>query len=210
VTRWQLGRGFTTLPKVRDGHVQGVRVTGGGTAGTVDSAVRLVLGVARLGEADLRGWWNCHGLDRVGSFVLKRAFPRTWQPAALELDVLSARRRHASALSRRKTALHLFSGELRISHWAVAWLAEQKSAPKVDPLFTELASWDLAAADARLREWAGESVDGEAIGDGLLLGRLRQSDLDEGSVLKAVVGRMAAAYVGQEGSFCAPYFDLAA
>ena len=62
----------------------------GGAEGTVEEAVRLVLGVARLGEADLRGWWNCHGLDKEGSFVLKRAFPRTWQPAALELDVLSA------------------------------------------------------------------------------------------------------------------------
>jgi len=89
VTRWQLGRGFTTLPKVRDGHVQGVRVTGGGAANTVDSAVRLVLGVARLGEADLRGWWSCHGLDKVGSFVLKRAFPRTWQPANLDLNEAS-------------------------------------------------------------------------------------------------------------------------
>ncbi|MCY4194861.1 MAG: BrxE family protein, partial [bacterium] len=113
--------------------------------------MRLVLGVARLGEADLRGWWNCHGLDNVGSFVLKRAFPRTWQPAALELDVLSARRRHANSLPGRKTALHLFSGELPFSHWAAAWLAEQKSAPEVDPLFAEFASWDLAAADARLR-----------------------------------------------------------
>lgn len=31
--------------------------------------VRLVLGVARLGETDLRGWWSCHGLDEVGYYV---------------------------------------------------------------------------------------------------------------------------------------------
>lgn len=182
----------------------------GGDASTVEAAVRLVLGVARLGEADLRGWWNCHGLDKVGSFVLERAFPRTWRPAALELDVLSARRRHASALSERRTALHLFSDELPFNRWAVAWLAEQKSVSEVDALFAELANWDLVAADMQLREWAGESADGEIIGDGLFLGRLRQSDLHEGSALKAVAGQMAAAYVGQEGSFRAPYFDLAA
>jgi len=34
------------------------------TAGTT-AEVQLVLGVARLGEADLRGWWACHGLDRL-------------------------------------------------------------------------------------------------------------------------------------------------
>jgi hypothetical protein len=28
-------------------------------------AVELVLGVARLGEADLAGWWGSHGMDRV-------------------------------------------------------------------------------------------------------------------------------------------------
>ena len=47
------------------------------TSAGVAAEVRMVLGVARLGEADLRGWWTCHGLDRAGSFVLGRAFPRT-------------------------------------------------------------------------------------------------------------------------------------
>ncbi len=181
----------------------------GGVASSVEAAVRLVLGVARLGEADLRGWWNCHGLDKEGSFVLKRALPRTWQSAALELDVLSARRRHASALSERRTALHLFSDELPFNRWASAWLAEQKTASEVDPLFRELASWNIAVAGTRLSEWSGVDVVGEAIGDGLFLGRLSRSDLDDESTLMHAATRLSAAYVGLEGSFRAPYFDLA-
>ena len=59
--------------------------------------VKLVLGVARLGEVDLAGWWGSHGLDRVGRYVLSRSFRRTWQVAALELDILSATRRHNEA-----------------------------------------------------------------------------------------------------------------
>ncbi len=182
----------------------------GGVAGTVGAVTRLVLGVARLGEVDLRGWWSSHGLDRSGSFVLKRAFPRTWQSAALELDVLSARRRHASALSERRTALHLFSDELPFNRWAAAWLSEQKATSEVDPLFAELASWDLAVAGTRLREWAGEEVVGEAVGDGLFLGRLNRSDLDDESALLTVAARLSAAYLGLEGHFKAPYFDVAA
>ena len=182
----------------------------GGAEGTVEEAVRLVLGVARLGEADLRGWWNCHGLDKEGSFVLKRAFPRTWQSAALELDVLSARRRHALALSERKTALHLFSDELPFNRWTSAWLAEQKTASEVDPLFWELASWDMAVAGARLSEWSGVDVVGEAIGDGFFLGRLSRSDLEDEFTLMYAATRLSAAYVGLEGTFRAPYFDMAA
>ena len=45
--------------------------------------VRSVLGVARLGENDLRGWWRGHALDRTGGYVLSGMFRRTWRPAAL-------------------------------------------------------------------------------------------------------------------------------
>jgi hypothetical protein len=31
-----------------------------------DRVIDLVLGVARLGEAGLRGWWQSHGLDQAG------------------------------------------------------------------------------------------------------------------------------------------------
>ena len=106
--------------------------------------------------------------------------------------------------------MHLFSDELPFNRWAAAWLAEQKTSSEVDLLFTELAGWDLAAAETRLREWAGENVVGEVIGDGLLLGRLPRLDLDDESTLMSVAARLAAAYAGLEGSFKAPYFDLAA
>ena len=176
----------------------------------VDGIVRLVLGVARLGEADLRGWWSCHGLDRVGSYVLSRSLPRTWRSAALELDILSARRRHDDALSGRASALHLFSDELPFRRWASAWLAEQKTAPAVDELLTELESWDDSAATRRLGEWAGEPEWGEALGDGLLLGRVARPDPDDEVAYSALARRFAAAYRGLDGTFRAPYFDLAA
>lgn len=190
--------------------MSGVEISADGPATSVGGVVRIVLGVARLGETDLRGWWNCHGLDRVGSYVLSRALPRTWRSAGLELDVLSARRRHEDALSGRASALHLFSDELPFRRWASAWLAEQKTAAEVDDLFEELASWDDDAAGRRLREWAGDADAGEALGDGLLLGRVARPDPDDETQLASVARRLAAAYVGLDGTFRAPYFDLAA
>ena len=169
--------------------------------------VRLVLGVARLGEADLRGWWNCHGLDSVGSYVLERTLPRTWRSAALELDVLSARRRHEDALSARKSALHLFSDELPFRRWASAWLSEQKTAPGVDDLLDELGRWESDTATKRLREWAGEPEAGEVLGSGLLLGRIPMPDPEDLVALEPIANRLTSAYLGLDGSFKGPYFD---
>lgn len=120
----------------------------------VDETLRLVLAVARLGEVDLKGWWSSHGVDRSGSFVLRRAFPRSWAAAGLELDVLSATRRHADALARRSTALHLFSDELPLRHWASAWLSEPKTEASIDPLIDELMSWTMDGGAERLQEWS--------------------------------------------------------
>ncbi len=75
------------------------------TAITTD-VVRIVLGVARLGENDPRGWWNGHALDGTGEYVLSNMFRRTWRSAALELDVAAAARMHNQLLG-RSTALHL-------------------------------------------------------------------------------------------------------
>ena len=176
----------------------------------VGHVVRFVLSVARIGEADLRGWWNCHGLDRVGSFVLERTFPRTWRSTALELDVLSARRRHDDALSARRSALHLFSDELPFRRWAAAWLSEQKTAPDVDELLYELGGWDNGTATKRLREWTGAPEPGETIGGGLLLGRVPEHHLQDRAALETIARRLASAYLGLDGPFRAPYFDLAA
>lgn len=177
---------------------------------TVNSVVQLVLGVARLGEADLMGWWGSHGLDQVGSFVLKRTLPRTWRMAALELDVLSAHRRHDDALSSRRSALHLFSDELPFHRWTAAWLSEQKTAVNVDGLLEELGGWDSRSSVERLRNWAGEPERGENIGNGLLLGRVVSSDLEDDAVLGIIAHRLASAYLGLDETFRAPYFDLAA
>ena len=76
-----------------------------------ERVIDLLLGVARLGEAGLRGWWQSHGLDQAGQYVLGGSFPRTWRCAALELAIASAKRRHEETLG-RPTALHLFSDEL--------------------------------------------------------------------------------------------------
>lgn len=177
--------------------------------GGVDSTVRLVLGVARLGEADLKGWWSCHGLSEVGRFVLDRAFPRTARSAGLELDLLSARRRHSDALSGRATALHLFSDELPFRRWASAWLSEQKTTSAVAPLFDDLAGWDIPTAVASLREQAGPPGAGEAIADGLRLGQVRRSDLADESGLAVLARSLASAYSELGDVFRAPYFDLA-
>ena len=175
----------------------------------VAAEISMVLGVARLGEEDLRGWWNCHGLSEVGRFVLDRAFPRTARSAGLELDLLSARRRHSDALSGRATALHLFSDELPFRRGASAWLSEQKTASPADPLFDDLAGWDVATAVASLQEHAGPPDAGEAIADGLRLGQVRRADLEDESALASLARRLASAYTELGDVFRAPYFDLA-
>ncbi|CAJ1501179.1 BrxE family protein [[Mycobacterium] burgundiense] len=169
-------------------------------------AIRLVLGIARLGEQGLRGWWRSHGLGKGGQYVLSTAFPRTAKSAALELDIVSAARRHDDLLG-RQTALHLFSSAFPFRRWAEAWLAEQKTlAP--DALFDVLVSWDLENALTSLRDWAGDAPVGEPIGEGLLLGQLTDEELmnDESSLTYAKL--LAAAYLAQDSNLRPPYFDL--
>ncbi len=136
-------------------------------------AVRFVLGIARLGEMDLRGWWRAHGLDPTGRYVLSSMFARTWRAAALELDVAAATRMHRERLG-RDSALHLFSDMVPFGSWARGWLAEQKTASEVADLITDLEGWSEAAAVTALRDWCDpvEVNPGESLGSGLLLGRL--------------------------------------
>lgn len=171
-----------------------------------DQAIRLVLGVARLGEQGLHGWWRSHGLGKAGEFVLGRAFPRTARPVALELDILSAAHRHDDLLG-RPTALHLFSSSLPFRRWAEAWLAERKTLPP-DPLFDVLAGWDLTSATATLKEWAGVEPSGERIGEGLLLGQVTEDELEEPHQLLPYARLLAAAYLPQDAGLRPPYFDL--
>jgi len=180
------------------------------TSDTTIDAVRLVLGVARLGENDLRSWWNGHAIDRTGRYVLSSMFHRTWRAAALELDIAAATGMHSQLLA-RSTALHLFSDLLPFRRWATGWLAEQKTAPEPDPLLGMLENWSADEAAVSLRSWCNSSklLRGEALGDGLLLGRLTASQLADEATLRETARRLAAAYIDQTGPLRPPYFDLA-
>lgn len=172
--------------------------------------VRLVLGIARLGENDLRGWWKGHALDRTGQYVLSGMFRRTWRPAALELDVAAASRMHEELLG-RSTALHLFSDLLPFRRWATGWLAEQKTTPEPDPLLDVLEEWSMQKSTDTLRSWCGAARQGpgDPLGDGLLLGRLTTSEIDDPTVLQDVARSLAEAYLDQTDPLRPPYFDLA-
>ena len=134
--------------------------------------------MARLGENDLRGWWQGHALDRTGRYVLSGMFRRTWRPAALELDMAAATRMHNELLG-RPTALHLFSDLLPFRRWAAGWLAEQKTSEETDPLLSTLEAWTAETALESMRAWSGQSQGprGEPLGEGLLLGRMTAIEL---------------------------------
>jgi hypothetical protein len=172
-------------------------------------ATSLVLIVARLGEADQAGWWRCHGLSSTGRYVLSSSFPRTWEAAALELDVASATKRHEDLLP-RDTALHLFTDQLPFRRVALAWLAERKTAAPA-PLIAELGELDEAGTRTLLESRvAVPATTGERVGEGLLLGRLNAHELEDEEVLSSTVRSLAATYVGQGADLVPPYFDLVA
>ena len=175
----------------------------------VDFPIPLLLLVARLGESDQAGWWRSHGLSPTGRYVLSSAFPRTWAPAALELDIMSATRRQDELLG-RPTALHLFSDQLPFRRLALAWLAERKTA-EPSQLIARLQELDEGGTRALLAaETADAHPHGEPIGAGLLLGRLGESELADAGVLAATAKSLAAAYVDQGPELRPPYFDLVA
>jgi hypothetical protein len=179
---------------------------------TLDTAdvVRLVLGVARLGENDLRGWWQGHAMDRTGRYVLSGMFRRTWRSAALELDMAAATRMHNELLG-RPTAVHLFSDLLPFRHWATSWLAEQKTSEDTNPLLSKLEAWTAETATESVRAWSGQSQPprGERLGEGLLVGRMTAIELADPPTLQGVAQVLTAAYLDQIGPLRPPYFDLA-
>jgi hypothetical protein len=170
-------------------------------------SIRIVLAVARLGEADQAGWWRSHGLSNTGRYVLSSNFPRTWEPAALELDVAAASYRHSQLLE-RETALHLFSDHLPFRRFALAWLAETKTQEEPVELLRALSDSDEAAVRALVEGEASTPASGEVIGNGLLLGRLEPGEVEDEDVLLSVVRRLAGGYVDQQSKLLPPYFDL--
>ncbi len=176
----------------------------------IRDAIRLVLGIARLGENDLRGWWNGHALDRTGQYVLSSMFRRTWRSAALQLDVSAAARMHDELLG-RSTALHVFSDGLPFRRWTTGWLGEQKTTEGVAELLTTLETWSADQATSTLRRWSGgiASPQSESLGKGLLLGRLSSADLEDHEVLLQSARLLCVSYLDQTGTLRPPYFDLA-
>lgn len=172
--------------------------------------VRLVLGVARLGENDLRGWWQGHALDRTGQYVLSSMFPRTWRPTALQLDISAAARMHDELLG-RATALHLFSEWLPFRRWATGWLAEQKTTDVAHDLLANLEALTPDQALKTLQGFCGgiEAPGGERLGNGLLLGRLSSAELDDPAMLLQTARLLGVSYLDQTGALRPPYFDLA-
>lgn len=172
-------------------------------------SVWLVLGVARLGEADLFGWWRSRGLGEAGRYVLGEGFPRTWLLAALEGDVLSAAARHEEVFFRRRDALHLFSDELAAKRLALGWLRERKVEGEADGLLEEIRSWSKETCLDRLRKWAGVALPaGEVLGSLHRLGTISRAELGEERRMEEVVRRLAAAYTLDPTDLRFPYLDL--
>lgn len=174
-----------------------------------DRAAQLVVAVARLGEADLAGWWRSHGLAGVGEYLLPDLFPRTATIAGAELAVLSAAKRHVDALPDRDDVVDLFGEPFPAFASALAWLAELKTGG--DQCFLEaLRSWgSTEAAHDALRGLTGEAPPSERLGATLRLGTLSRDAFDDAEQVQDVARSLAAAYVGQGQDLAVPYYDLA-
>lgn len=173
-------------------------------------AIRLLLGVARLGEADLAGWWGSQALAPAGRYVLSRTFRRTWRPAAGQLLLLTATRWHQQLFDRRATALHLYSDRLPFHGWTASWLAEQKTTMPPDPLFDQLIWADTDQAVADLAVWVGNGNKDrpEAVAGHLRLGSLAAADVATPARLGPICRSLAACYLYGDGTLTVPYFDL--
>lgn len=161
-----------------------------------------VLSVVRLGDVDHRGWWRSHGLDETGSFLLERAFKRTWAATAMELSMVSARARHDDTVG-RKDAAHLFSDELPFFRLVHSWLLEQKLEDDLSPFepFRTAGTEDLIG---RLPD----PPRAERRAAGLFLGTVNAAQLDDPRQLEDTLFGLLGAYRLIESEFLAPYFDL--
>jgi len=177
--------------------------------GLVLSTIRIALGVARLGDVDLFGWWQSRGFTDAGTYVLGQSLPRTWTLTALEGAVLSAALRHAQALDRR-TAIHLFSDELSAKRMTLNWLRERKLEGTGHVLVEELRRWTRDTACRELAGWVGvHPIPGEILGDGRRLGSISATELADRARCEEVIRLLGAAYTDQAGpQLRLPYFDL--
>lgn len=172
------------------------------TADDLTQIVRSVLLVARLGEADHRGWWGTRSFGAAGRVVLKQRLPRTWRMAAAELDLTAAANRHDEIIERRN-AVHLFSDNWPVHRWTTAWVAEQKTASPPDPLFEELEALTPEAIAAELR--TGKPV--ELTGQATRLGSVEPTSFRSPADLLSSVALLAAAYADMD-RFTVPYLEV--
>lgn len=176
---------------------------------SAEDDVRILLGIARLGESDLAGWWNTRLYSRAGRYVLSRSFPRTWKPAAGQLLMLSCGRWHSHAFSGRASAVHLYSPHLPALGWANAWLAEQKTTVPADPIFDELANWtDKGDAAVAIDQWLPDDTpEVEVVAGNLRLGTVDAGSLRDPATASALVGQLAKCYMTTTSPLQIPYFD---
>lgn len=165
--------------------------------------VRTVLLVARLGEADRRGWWATHSFGAAGRVVLKGRLPRTWRMAAVELDIAAARNRHDEIIE-RANAVHLFSDNWPVRRWASAWVAEQKTEYPADEFFKELEIISTEEISARL---TGQNLDAKIAGDAARVGSVDRASFETARNLESSVALLAAAYA-QIDEFTVPYLEI--
>jgi hypothetical protein len=151
-------------------------------------AVRLTLGISRLGEADLMGWWSSQGMNPAVRFALA-GFRRTGGLIGAELALLSAIRRHHQLLP-RTNAVHLFSTHLPFATWARAHLAEQKEVGH-SQIVEELQTWTTVEhAHTTLDAWrgliepgGGSTTHGDSASLGALLGAFVDGYVSAGPTL---------------------------
>lgn len=175
---------------------------------TLTEIVRIVLGVVRLGDADLFGWWRSRSYTAAAQYVLGSAAPRTWLVSALEASLLSAAIRHAEVLT-RPTAVHLFSSHLPALRWALGWLREQKAGGAHNGLVAELRGWERMWAAQRLAEWVAASPPtGEILGQERRVGTLRSRDLANLGGTARVIRTLAACYTDQDEDLRIPCFEM--
>ena len=169
----------------------------------LDAIVEDVVNVARLGEANARGWWGTQSFGAAGRVILQQRLPHTWRMAAVELDIAAAANRHNDVID-RPNAVHLFSDNWPVRRWASAWVAEQKTAEPADPYFEWLESVAVDDLLAELPAASSITVDGRATS----VGSVARADFDSPEGLRAAVSSLAAVYAGLEGSFTVPYLEV--
>ncbi len=165
--------------------------------------VRAMLLVARLGEADRRGWWATRSFGAAGRVVLKQRLPRTWRMAAVELDIGAARNRHDEVIE-RSNAVHLFSDSWPVRRWTSAWVAEQKTTDPADEFFEELETISAEDISTRL---AGPDLGVSITGDAVRLGAVDRASFDSAASLLPSVELLAAAYAEMD-VFTVPYLEI--